>query len=62
MDGSLELHLFDQMGRLVYRKQRIAEQGFQAQWVFDEPLSSGLYHIRLIHDGHWIEKKYLVAR
>jgi hypothetical protein len=62
IDGSVELQLFDQMGRLVERKQLIAEQGFQAQWVFDEPLSSGLYHIRLVHDGKAIDHKYLVTK
>ena len=62
MDGEVRIELFDQFGRLVAQKVVYAESGLQLQWQMDQPLASGLYHIRVLNDGDWIDKKYLVTR
>ena len=62
MDGEVRIELFDQFGRLVAQKVVYAESGLQLQWQMDQPVASGLYHIRVLNDGDWIDKKYLVTR
>lgn len=62
MNGEVRIELFDQFGRLVAQNVVFAESGLQMQWQMDQPLANGLYHIRVLNDGQWIDKKYLVTR
>ncbi|MEN9639779.1 MAG: hypothetical protein RLZZ262_1648, partial [Bacteroidota bacterium] len=62
MQGEVKIDLFDQFGRLVAQRTVFAESGFQLQWHMETPLANGLYHIRVMHDGGHIDRKYLVTR